>query len=736
MRRILLIAAVLLLRFSPATHAQMVGTNIFLPGHWLEIGLNNMGAFGASPVPAGYRASPVGSPLAEVWDYCHGAWGSCGTPPVYGDYTYPGTPYEGWGIQIGGPAGLNWAFTNSGAITGPGSLTGNNLSYVNAGGRLLGNWRGTAAGGNLTIDMETRIDTNANWVVMTVYFKNIGGATLNNIYYIRDTDPDNDVVFSGSFRTDNVVDYQNDVAHRVQVHGTGLTYTNAYLGLCTKDCRAKAVVHNCWPINFCGVTDLSTVYTGTAAGITPVYTVGTHVINDIATGLVYQLGNLAPGASAVISYAYTFSGISAIDSAFPEPLLVVDGLPAPPSGPAPAPTIDTFDVCAHPGMTTLPIDIAFSEDKDWTWSTWTWSPGLGLSATTGSHIVITTTGLPPVITYTITGSDSAMGMYSCNNRVMYLTIKTCNKVSHNNPCFGDTLYLFNHGDSTGATYYWWGPGGFTSTLQNPFRYPATYPMAGMYHVVKTVLGIPDSDSTAAPVIIHHKPVMVITTNSPLCSGMIDTLFMFVNPDSATMITWVGPSGFTSTITNPSIPNFTAVNAGTYTVYGETPFGCKDTETTNVAIVPPPPPPTITGIPAYCFGSTFIPFTVIGSNILWYPTSSSTVGTPIPPTVNTRIPGTYTYYATQTYGCLSPKDSITIIIYPRINPNFTFTVRNGCDADTVYFTNTSTNSTYYSWNFGDFTTDSASGVTTPLIHVFPRSCYTQCETDRSQSGMYR
>src|SRR5271168_1802248 len=124
MRRLLLFFFLFVAVFTNFSSAQMVGTQIYLPGQWLEIGQNNYGAFGANAPPAGYHPFPAG-PLAETYDYGHDGW-TVGAPAFMGDYTYPGSPFEGWGIQINGAAGRNYAFTSSGAITGPGSLTGAN----------------------------------------------------------------------------------------------------------------------------------------------------------------------------------------------------------------------------------------------------------------------------------------------------------------------------------------------------------------------------------------------------------------------------------------------------------------------------------------------------------------------------------------------------------------------------------------------------------------------------------
>ena len=720
MRRLQLLLILFVLFLSQYASAQLVGGvggECYLPGHWLEIGQTDYGAFGANPPPGGYHPYPAGSNLAEVYDYGHDGW-TTGAPPLMGDYTYPGSPYEGWGIQVGGAAGLNWAFVSNGAITGPGSLTGDNVSYVNGGGKLLANWSGTAAGGQLKINMETRVDTNASWVVVTSKLYNIGATTLNDLYYFRGCDPDNDEAHGGSFTTNNIVNYQNDGDHRVGVSGVGMTYTYAYLQLCTKDCRAKAFVDPDWPIDFYA-TDLSLVYAGTSPGGST-YTLGVNVNGDYGIGLVYSLGNLCAGDSTFVSYAYTFLNTPVgIDSAFPEPTLVVNGVPVTPAA-APGATYDTFNVCLFPGMTILPVDLSFANTGAWTWATWTWSPGTGLATTTGVVNTITTTALPPSITYTITGTAyngcGASGG-SCGTRVIYLTVLTCNGAVNNSPCYGDILNLNAPGDSTGATYSWHGPGSggpVVGTTQSVNITPAVYADSGMYYVIKTVAGTSTLDSTY--VYIRPKPVLNLSTNAPLCIGMAATLTLSVTPVVAgETFAWSGPSGFTSALPDPTRPGYNAADTGIYTLIASTTYGCKDTASIDATIVNPPGAPVISGQTQYCYGTTFVPFTVAGSNIKWYPTDTSTVGaTTVAPTVNTFSPGTYTFFATQTLGCESPMDSITVIVYPPVTPNFTYVIHPGCVQDTVIFTNTSVGASSYSWNFGDGT---PAVTTTDATHIF-------------------
>ncbi len=250
--------------------------------------------------------------------------------------------------------------------------------------------------------------------------------------------------------------------------------------------------------------------------------------------------------------------------------------------------------------------------------------------------------------------------------VYHLLIDTVKSVScvfaiNNGPCINDTLKLDMIGDSTGATYSWTGPGGFTSTLQNPFIFPAVFADTGWYYVIRMIPGASDTDSTH--VVVHPKPIVIVTNNSPLCAGLIDTLQLFETPYSTgETFSWTGPYAFTSTLENPIRPGFMTMDTGTYTVIATTEYGCKDTGSTYVTVLPQPPPPVISGVTLYCQRNTFIPFTVTGyTGILeWYTTGIGGTAITTPIVINTSVAGYTTVWVSQRIGgCESPRTSITV-----------------------------------------------------------------------------
>ncbi|MES2702929.1 MAG: gliding motility-associated C-terminal domain-containing protein [Bacteroidota bacterium] len=590
---LLLLAITFHLCCGSSAYAQLVGINVYLQGKYVEIGVTNNGSLGAcnsatyGSIPTGYHPHLPGTgALAEVYDYGHDGW-TVGAPPFMGDYTYPGSPFEGWGIQVNGVRGQGYQ-TCPGTITcNAGWLTGSNTGYSNVGGRAIGVWSGSAVTGGLQIRQETRVDTLSSWVVFTVTLKNTTGAAMNNVYYWRSCDPDNDQSWpGGAFSTNNLIVYQNDIQHRVLVRAIGQLGPNAYLGLGTKDCRARCCVYSSWGLAC--TQDLAAVWSGTYATGTSLYLPGQTNTNDVGVGLTYNIGNIPANDSAIISYAYIFSNNAGLDSAFPEPQMVVNGSPLPPF-PSPGVRRDTFNAC---GIGPFPVDLLYGSDKSWSWSKWTWTgPVGGISATTGTSVIINPMAIPNYTTYTVTGTDSSTGMYSCNTKTFLLTIITCGiYASTNSPCEGDSLKMVCHGDSTGATYVWYGPFPSTTVLgtgQKLNQYPATTAMSGVYTVVR-IVGT-DLDTATINVLVNPKPL--IGGVLAVCPGGTTTLTG--TPGGGT---WTGGSATIGTISATGV--VTGVSPGTTIVTYRSPAGCVDTAIVNVYT-----PVPITGTLIICQGRT-------------------------------------------------------------------------------------------------------------------------------------
>lgn len=166
--------------------------------------------------------------------------------------------------------------------------------------------------------------------------------------------------------------------------------------------------------------------------------------------------------------------------------------------------------------------------------------------------------------------------------------------SSNSPlCIGQTLNLTVN-TTTGATYSWTGPNGFTSTQQNPSITNVTAAHIGTYTVTVTD-GSGCQGTNSVNVTVNPQPTVTPGSNSPICAGQ--TLNLTVNATAGATYSWTGPNGFTSIQQNPIITNVTTVNAGNYTVT-VTANGCINTGTVNV-VVNTLPNTTITPAGPFC-----------------------------------------------------------------------------------------------------------------------------------------
>ena len=130
-------------------------------------------------------------------------------------------------------------------------------------------------------------------------------------------------------------------------------------------------------------------------------------------------------------------------------------------------------------------------------------------------------------------------------------------------CVGETIHLTaNSNGQSGATFSWTGPGGFTSTQQNPTRTNCTMAMSGTYTCTITV-GSQTNNATTV-VVVNPQPTANFNFTS-VCKGT-PTQFTNTstnNPSGQPMTyQWNFGDGGTSTEQNPS---HTYAQAGNYTV---------------------------------------------------------------------------------------------------------------------------------------------------------------------------
>jgi PKD repeat protein len=146
-------------------------------------------------------------------------------------------------------------------------------------------------------------------------------------------------------------------------------------------------------------------------------------------------------------------------------------------------------------------------------------------------------------------------------------------------CVGGSLALTVSGvTAPGATYSWAGPGGFTSTQQNPTRPNLTSAAAGTYTVTVTANGCTATATTLVAVGTAGTPVA--NANTPVCVGQ--ALVLSADSIPGVAYQWAGPNGFTASTQNATLPNAQVAATGTYTLTTSA-NGCTATATVAVTV---------------------------------------------------------------------------------------------------------------------------------------------------------
>ena len=368
------VAVLLLFIISQPLQAQLLGGNGFLKGNYIEAGVRPNGAFGstvAAPSDYFFSTNPIyGGRVGFIADVGKDGW-TVGSPAYIGDYFMPGDPYEAFSVKMNGTLYEN---SGSGANSIPGSVTG----FHSDGTSSSVEWVGTK--NNLQIRQVVTVGKTNSYILIRVFLKNTGTTTINDIYYTRSVDPDNEVDQGGDFTTINTIEQQNmNSTSTALVSGKGLNY-GSYLGLGSRDCRARVAIMSSFS------SDGENIYKG--IGSVAASAAGTTITADMAIAVAFNVGSLAAGDSTSVAMAYVLNASDlppAMDETDPLFNVKADSYL---SG-------STLDVCSG---STAQLNIVNGDGY-----TWTWSPATGLDKTTGRVVNATLSG---DITYTASGVNA------------------------------------------------------------------------------------------------------------------------------------------------------------------------------------------------------------------------------------------------------------------------------------------------------------------------------------------
>ena len=328
------------------------GTSAFIRNSYVELGLGNDGAFGEGGYPAGWHYRSNSGQFGFVANPQKNGWAS-----FYGDFFSPGSPLEGWGVQV---AGTNYTNFNGGGMGVPGSI-GDPACNIDICGNLGGAVEWSGAVGGLTVKTQYGVVNDDLYIVMTVTLTNTGSSTLSDVYWFRNVDPDNSVMNGGGYATTNtIISQPSDASPLASVKATGAD--GADLFLLSADDRAR-VTHGGFYNSNAGA-----IWSGSGFSSA----VGATANADEAISLAVRIGDMAPGQEEVFRVIYTLdeTAVAAATACAEAPLdpdADGDGVPDA-TDPCPNDPLDDADadgVCGD--MDVCPgHDDALDEDDDGT----------------------------------------------------------------------------------------------------------------------------------------------------------------------------------------------------------------------------------------------------------------------------------------------------------------------------------------------------------------------------------
>jgi hypothetical protein len=459
------------------------------------------------------------------------------------------------------------------------------------------------------------------------------------------------------------------------VPSAATTYT--VTGTSAQGCTATATVNV--GVNALPVTTASTSNTSICAG-------QTAILNAAgADTYVWMPGNLN-GASVTVSPAatttYTVTGSNAAGCSSNAVVTVnVNALPQL--------SLSTSDTLVCEG-TTVSLNAAGAD-------TYTWLP-INVTGASVSDVPYVTT------TYTVIGTtlsgcvDSAFITVQVDPLPVMILSSSADTI-----CAGGSAVL----SASGGSNYLWQPGNMTSAsiTVNPTA-TTTYSV-----VVSTAASC--SDSSSYEIVVMPKPNFLLSSKArAICSG---TSVQLTASGNAASYTWMpGNLSGSQVIVSPAVTT-------TYTVTGNSIYGCSNTQTITITVNQSPTVTVTSPDPILCAGeSAVLNATSAPANVsfTWLPGLQISSSITVTPTTTT----TYSAIAQATNGC---RDTAQIVVIVNPIPTITATPDDTvvCEGDSALIVLSGAQS--YTWQPGNFTGNA--------VYITPQGYETYTITGTSAAG---
>lgn len=207
--------------------------NAFLYGDNIEVGLGPDGAFGSDVISPDTERKAHGKRLGYISDPTGGKFDN---DSYHGDFFLPGYPEEGWGIRFDGKT-----YNNNSNQQGS-EIIGGLLDFNTTASNQNVTWKGEVEG--LEITQVFRVYTLGTAIVFDITLKNTTSIAMNDVYYLRTVDPDNNAEqdpgnSSAKYSTTNTIlsqgfekgGYSAVSAMQEANSGTGFSFTKSLLTL-------------------------------------------------------------------------------------------------------------------------------------------------------------------------------------------------------------------------------------------------------------------------------------------------------------------------------------------------------------------------------------------------------------------------------------------------------------------------------------------------------------------------
>lgn len=286
--------ALLMCFFSGKLSAQIIGTDAFLMAPGIEIGINGDGFEGSDilpPFPTHYRGWTgrlgfLANPQDDGW------------VNYDGDYFMPGAPEGRFGIEVGG---VN--YFNSSAVGS--TIPSAGLSNYQVIDRCkFVDWDGGVAG--IDIHMTYKLDTIDYYYTIDITLTNTTGSDMNDVYFFKALDPDNNQDITWGFATNNtVVEQPTPECPKALVTAVDNNGWDSYIGLGGIGEQMRVAYGGFY------VDDASAVWNGT---VPYVGTVGSSMFSDQAIAICHKDDVIEAGASSNFQFVVVLNGSQVNDA--------------------------------------------------------------------------------------------------------------------------------------------------------------------------------------------------------------------------------------------------------------------------------------------------------------------------------------------------------------------------------------------------------------------------------------